>query len=326
MNHWFFTWCGDKRLVNELRVKVASERKLATLRALGGKSVNKRLPGALRNVEGQPVEDQSCWGTLIHEHFGGNFRRENVQKTEATRVFWKMKVWEAQQHGQNPEELSFEEFLEVLSLVKPNVATGRDNVPGTVLRFLPESVQKQLYRAIVERLAGREDAHVKGRAEFDTRLVPEKGDISSCPTGVRSLWFLHFTKCMKCALAGFGQRAQTPPESVGGVQAWHAVPGHRLLPGGKFAESRRVGRKAVCCLYGCGKCIRLGQRPGAGRCASAKRGNYHLCGGSSEGKLGALCKAVHGIHKKYSFQVGCGYETGRPRDTIWLEPGDGGVG
>ena len=71
----------QKRLVNELRVKVASERKLATLRALGGKSVNKRLPSALRIVEGQPVEDQSCWCSLIHEHFGGKFRRENVQKT-----------------------------------------------------------------------------------------------------------------------------------------------------------------------------------------------------------------------------------------------------
>ena len=83
----------QKRLVNELRVKIASERKLATLRALGGKNVNKRLPSALRNAEGQPVEDQSCWGSLIHEHFGGKFRRGNVQKPEATRVFWKMKVW-----------------------------------------------------------------------------------------------------------------------------------------------------------------------------------------------------------------------------------------
>ena len=69
-----------------------------------------------------------------------------------------MKVREALQRGQNPEELSFEEFLEVLRLVKPNVATGRDNVLGTILRFLLESVQNQLYRAIVERLAGREDA------------------------------------------------------------------------------------------------------------------------------------------------------------------------
>ena len=143
----------QKRLVSELRVKVASERKLATLRVIGGKNVNKRLPSALRNAEGQPVEDQSCWGSLIHEHFGGKFHRENVQKPETTRVFWKMKVREAQQRGQNPEELSFEEFLEVLSLVEPNVATGRDNVPGTILRFLPGSVQNQLYRAIVERLA-----------------------------------------------------------------------------------------------------------------------------------------------------------------------------
>ena len=59
----------QKRLVNELRMKVASERKLAALRVLGGKNVNKRLPSALRNAEGHPVEDQSCWGSLIHEHF-----------------------------------------------------------------------------------------------------------------------------------------------------------------------------------------------------------------------------------------------------------------
>ena len=159
MNRWFSTVCGDKRLVNELRMKDASERKLAALRVLSGKNVNKRLPSALRNAEGHPVEDQSCWGSLIHEHFGRKFRRENVQKPETTRVFWKMKVWEALQRGQNPEALSFEEFLEVLRLVKPNVATGRDNVPGTILRFLCGSVQNQLYRVIVERLAGREDAH-----------------------------------------------------------------------------------------------------------------------------------------------------------------------
>ena len=79
----------QKRLVNELRSEIASERKLATLRALGGKSVNKRLPSVLRNVGGLPVEDQSCWCSLIHEHFSGKFRRGNVQKPEVTRVLWK---------------------------------------------------------------------------------------------------------------------------------------------------------------------------------------------------------------------------------------------
>ena len=42
---------------------------------------------------------------------------------------------------------------------------------------------------------------------------------------------------------GFGQRAQTTSESVGGVQARHAVPGHCFFSGGGTAESRRVGRK-----------------------------------------------------------------------------------
>ena len=250
----------QKRLVNDLRSKIASERKLATLRGdtacTRRKSVNKRLPSALRNVEGLPVEDQSCWGSLIHEHFGGKFRRENVQKPDLTRVFWKMRVCQAQQHGQHPEELSFEEFREVLCLVKPNVATGRDNVPGSILRFLPEPVLNQLYRAIVERLAGREDAHVKGWAEFDICLVPKKGDISKLSNWRPISLFPTLCKVYEmCMWKVLDKEAQTTSESVGGVQAWHAVPGHCLFPGGKFAESRRVGREAVCCLYGCGECI-----------------------------------------------------------------------
>ena len=60
-----------------------------------------------------------------------------------------------------------------MSLVKPDVATGRDNVLGTTLRFLPEITQVRLYQAVIERLAGREDAHVKDWAEFDVCLVPE---------------------------------------------------------------------------------------------------------------------------------------------------------
>ena len=109
----------------------------------------------------------------------------------------------AQQLGQKPEELSFEEFREVLSLVKPNVATGRDNVPGTIVRFLPESVLNQLYRATVDRLSGREDAHVHSWAEFDICLVPKKGAFLCCATGVRFPWFLRCTKCMKCACGRF---------------------------------------------------------------------------------------------------------------------------
>ena len=199
-------------------MKVASERKLAALRTLGGKNVNKRLPSTLRNAEGQPVEDQSRWGSLIHEHFQGKFRSRNVQKPEATRVFWKMKVWEALQRGQNPEELSFEEFLEVLRLVKANVATGRDNVPGTILRFLPESVQNQLYRAIVERLAGREDAHVKGWAEFDICLFPKKGDISKLsnwrPISLVPTLYKVYEMCMWKVL---DKELRPPSESTGGV-------------------------------------------------------------------------------------------------------------
>ena len=59
----------QKRLVAELRTKVVGERKLAALRLLGRKIVNRRLPSPLRNSEGRPVEDQSLWGGLVHEHF-----------------------------------------------------------------------------------------------------------------------------------------------------------------------------------------------------------------------------------------------------------------
>ena len=168
----------QKRLVNELRGKIASERKLEKLRTLGGKSVNKRLPAGLRNPEGVLVTDQSRWGDMIHEHFGAKFRRVNGQSHGTTRALWKARLRRAQQLGDKPGELSFEEFKEVLGLVKPKVATGRDNIPGTIIRFLPESVLNQLYRAIVDRLSGWEDAHVHSWAEFDICLVPKKGDIS----------------------------------------------------------------------------------------------------------------------------------------------------
>ena len=60
----------QKRLVNELRVKVVQARgSLRHCVHIGGKNVNKRLPSALRNTEGLPLEDQSRWGSLIHEHF-----------------------------------------------------------------------------------------------------------------------------------------------------------------------------------------------------------------------------------------------------------------
>ena len=122
-----------------------------------------------------------------------------------------MKVCEALQRGQNPEELSFEEFLEVLRLVKPNVATGRDNVPGTILRFLPQSVQNQLHRSIVERLAGREDAHVKGlggvRFLFGSK---ERRHFKVIQLAADLLGSYTCTKCMKCACERFWTKNSDP--------------------------------------------------------------------------------------------------------------------
>ena len=249
--------------MNDLRMKLVSERKLAALRLLGRKNVSKRLPSALRNAEGHPVEDQSCWGSLIHEHIGKKFCREDVQKPETTRALRKMKVREAQQCGQSSEELSFEEFQEVLRLVKPNFATGRDKVRGKIVRFLPGSVQTQFYCATVERLAGREDAHARGWEEFDISLVPKKGDISKLsnwrPISLVPTLYKVFEMCI-----------------------WKVLD-EELRP----LLSQLVRFSAV----------DSGQRPDSVS-AQVLGDCYHICGGSGERKFGASGTSVFGVHKK----------------------------
>ena len=74
--------------------------------------------------------------------------------------------------------LSYSGFCEAFDLVKPNVATGRDNISVTILRLLPENVRGLLCCVVVERPDGREDSDVEDWAEFDVCLVPKKGDIS----------------------------------------------------------------------------------------------------------------------------------------------------
>ena len=153
-----------------------------------------------------------------------------------TRRIWRTRVRYAFQRGFSPEVLSCEEFQEAMRLVKPDVATGRDNVPGTILRFLPETTQVRLYHAVVERLAGQEDTHVKDWAEFDVCLVPKKGDISYIsrwrPTSLVPTLYKLYELCMwKSA----GQRTQTSPESAIWVQIGPTMSGHCLL----FVESVR---------------------------------------------------------------------------------------
>ena len=94
---------------------------------------------------------------------------------EAIRELWQLR---ALRHGHSPGELSCAEFCEAFELIKVNVATGRDNILGSVLRLRPEEVRRRLYLAVLERLAGRDEEHVKGWAEYDVCLVPKKGDIS----------------------------------------------------------------------------------------------------------------------------------------------------
>ena len=168
----------QKHRVADLRAKVTAERRLVSLRQLSSKVMGKRQPNFLRDSEGRQVQDQCRWGDLVHEHIQNKFRCDDVQDPEISRHIWRERVLSVVRNGCSLGELSYKEFQEAMKLVKPNAATGRDNVPGTILRFLPETTQTLLYRAVVERLAGREDAHVKGWAEFDVCLVPKKGDIS----------------------------------------------------------------------------------------------------------------------------------------------------
>ena len=102
----------------------------------------------------------------------------------------------ALRHGHSPGGLSYTEFFEASELIKVNVATGRDNIPGSVLRLLPEKVRRRLYCAEVERLAGREEEHVKGWAECDVCLVPKKRDVSYLGSS-----------CLRCACGGCWTRS-----------------------------------------------------------------------------------------------------------------------
>ena len=153
---------------------------------------------------------KAAGGAWFMSTSGENSVEKSVQKPETTRAIWNMKVREAQQCGQSPEELSFEEFQEVLRLVKPNVATGRDNVPGTILRFLSGSVQTQLYCAIVERLLGGRTLMLRVGRSSTSAWFQRKATFQSCPTGgrylfgsytVQSVWNVH--------VEGLGQRTQT---------------------------------------------------------------------------------------------------------------------
>ena len=191
----------QKRIVVDLRAKVAAERRLLTLRRLSSKVINKRMPSPLRDSTGQHVQDQSRWGHLIHEHFQKKSDATTPRILRPRGAFWRTRVRYAVQRGLPPGILSYEEFQEAMRMVKSDAATGRDNVPGSILRFFPEITQTRLYYAVVERLAGREDTHVKDWAEFDVCLVPKQKKETSRTSadGDPSPWFPPYTSCMRCA-------------------------------------------------------------------------------------------------------------------------------
>ena len=123
------------------------------------------------------MEDQSRWSDIVHEHFKRKFKSDDAANPETTRKVWRHRVRMAIHSGHFFGELSFAEFCKAVELVKPNVATGRDNIPGTILQLLPEEVLVLVYNAVVERLAGRENSRqILGRVRrlFGTK----KGHIS----------------------------------------------------------------------------------------------------------------------------------------------------
>ena len=141
----------------QLRVKMAAERKLASLRRLTNNVTSKRQPNFLRESEGQQVEDQSRCGGPLHEHCK-NKSNPTMRRVPRPRGGFGSGEYALRfTAGAFFGVLSFEEFQEAMKLVKRNVATGRDKVPGTILLFLPEGTQILLCHAVVERVAGRED-------------------------------------------------------------------------------------------------------------------------------------------------------------------------
>ena len=250
----------QKHTVADLRAKVAAERILLTLRRLSSKVTNKRLPNSLRDSEGRQVQDQSRWGHLVHEHFQKKFGCDDAQDPETTRRIWRTRVRYAVQRGFAPGVLSYEEFQEAMSLVKPDVATGRDNVPGTILLFLLEITQVRLNHAVVERLAGREDAHVKDWAEFDVCLVPKRGDISYIsrwrPISLVSTLYKLYELCMWKVL---DEELQPLPSQLFGFR-----PGRQCLDivfflVESFRKAEEWGEKLVRHVHGCGQRFRFGQ-------------------------------------------------------------------
>ena len=124
-----------------------------------------------------------------------------------------------------------------MALVKTDVATGRDNVPGSILCFLPEVTQTRLYYAVVERLAGREDAQIRDWAEFDVCLVSKRVTSRTLTVGDPFPWFDSVQLVRDLHVESVGQRTQTASESAVWVQTGSTMPGHCLFLGGKFAQS-----------------------------------------------------------------------------------------
>ena len=138
-----------------------------------------RHPSFLRDAGEGRVEDQVPLGRHCSQHFKKKFRGDDAKCPGSIGELWRLRVRSTIRNEHSPGVLSYAEFCEAFELAKPNVATGRDNIPGSVLRLLPEEVRSRLCCAVVERLAGREDGHVRNWAEFDVCLVPKKGDISN---------------------------------------------------------------------------------------------------------------------------------------------------
>ena len=184
-------------------------------------------------------------------------------------------------------------------------------MPGTILRLLPGSVQTELYCAIVERLAGREDAHVKGWAEFETCLVPISKLSNWRPMSLVPTLYKVYEMCMWKVL---DKELRPLPGQLVGFR-----PGMQCLDIVSFlVESLRKadewGEKLFVVSMDVARAFDSVSAQVLGDVLLERECYYHLCGGSGERTFGAPGTSVFGgSQRSASFSLDVGMRQGGPR-------------
>ena len=163
------------------KMRVSAERKRAQLTKSSSTTTGgRRLPKALRNPEGVAVEDQSQWPALISAHIQDKY--DDVE-WDAAQMDMLLKRWEALADARRVDglpgpTLSYEEFEQCLDMVRPDAAPGRDGVPGSLLQLMGCDERRHVYRAISDRISGRDKSRITKWSDFVVLLVPKKGDLT----------------------------------------------------------------------------------------------------------------------------------------------------